>query len=359
MARVGVTGREISGFAFAKCGTNSWNVAASVLYGMRFRTASGYVHSPNFIDDRSFGESFLPPSEQGDVNAPNVTFTGQQRYEDNNYKWEALAMGSPAAVAISTSTNGQVTSWLHVFDLAPSCDGLAITGAMNKQLFVEEMTSGKITGMSETRGENGVMDQSFTVLGSQITDISSVNTNSTVGGASFPAVTTPKIKMLQGVFRINAQAGGALGSSDEIPLVEALEFSFSRAQDAPHVYGSAYIIEPSDNEFPEMSFNVTFARMNTVTGNSLRAAMRTGAVYKCDWTYSGAFINSTDRYQKKYQFPYAELRAWAAEPAGAAQLKPTATFVARKPGSAPTGMSGVTNPFRLSRIMVNSVNAFS
>jgi hypothetical protein len=104
---------------------------------------------------------------------------------------------------------------------------------------------------------------------------------------------------------------------------------------------------------------VTFARMNTVTANSFRAAIRVGATYKCDWTYSGAFINSTDRYSKLYQFPYAELQAFETPTAGAAQVKPVLSFKAKKPASAPTGMTGVVNPFRLTRVMVNSVHAFA
>jgi hypothetical protein len=75
-------------------------------------------------------------------------------------------------------------------------------------------------------------------------------------------------------------------------------------------------------------------------------------------TFAGAFINSTDQYTKLYQFPYLELQDFETPTAGAAQVKPVATFIAKKPSSAPIGMSGVTMPFRLKRIMTNSVTAF-
>jgi hypothetical protein len=39
---------------------------------------------------------------------------------------------------------GQVTSWLHIIDLAPSIDGLGVTGAFDKKLYVDELTSAKI-----------------------------------------------------------------------------------------------------------------------------------------------------------------------------------------------------------------------
>jgi hypothetical protein len=354
----GVTGRELKALAFAKFGTNSWNVAASVTKGAYFTSDGNMRHQPIYVEDRSFGQTFLGPAEQGDVTAPDIALEGQQRFEDNNYVLEACAMGSPAAVAISTSATGQVTSWSHVIDPAPSIDGLGVTLASDRKLYVEELVSGKVYGFGETAGDGGVMMQTFRVLGSQVTNISSVNINSTVYGAAYPAL-NGRIMRKHGVFRINAQGGGALGASDEIKVASALEFNFARPQSADFCYGSAYIIEPGDNDFPALDFRVTFARMNTITANSLRVGLQNGAVYKCDWTYSGTFINSTDRYTKKWQFPYAELQDFQAPPAGAAQVRPVAFFRAKLPSSAPTGMTGVTMPFRLTRIMVNSVHAFA
>jgi hypothetical protein len=354
----GVTGREMKGFAFAKCGTNSWNVAASVTKGARFMSDGGLKHTPTFVEDKSFGETWLGPAEAGDIAPPDLTLQGQARYEDFNYVLEALSMGSPATVTISTSAAGQTTSWSHVLDLAPSIDGLCATMAVDRKLFVEELTSGKVYGFGETYGDAGIIMQSFKVLGSKVTDISSVNINSTVYGASYPAL-GGKIYRKQGTFRINAQSGGALGSSDAIPSAESFEFTFTRPQDRSYGFGSDVILEPADNEFPEISLRVTFARMNTVTANSLRAGLRAGTAYKCDWTYLGAFINSTDQYKKLYQAPYAELQAFETPTAGAAQVKPVALFLLKKPSAAPTGMSGVTNPFRITRVMVNSVHAFA
>jgi hypothetical protein len=354
----GTTGREMKGFAFAKCGTNSWNVAASVTKGSRFSTDGGLTHSPQFIEDRSYGETFLGPSEQGDTNAPDLPLTGQARYEDFNYVLEALVMGSPAVVALSSSASGQVTSWSHVMDLAPSIDGLCITAAIDRKLYVEELTSAKVYGLSETFGDGGIVNQTFKVLGGKTTTISSININSTVYGASYPAL-NGKIFRNQGTFRLNAQGGGGLASGDAI-IAEGIEFSFERPQDRSYGTGSDAIIEPADNEFPEPMVKATFPRMNTVTANSLARMLRTSApAYKMDVTYLGAFINSTDRYTKLIQAPYAELQAFETPTAGAAQVKPVATFKLKKPASAPTGMSGVVTPFRITRIMVNSVNAFA
>lgn len=353
----GTTGREMKGLAFAKIGTNSWNVAASVTLGARFDSDGGMEHAPVFVEDRSFGETFLGPAEVGDINPPDLTFTGQARYADHLYVWEALAMGSPAAVAIATSASGQVTSWTHVLDLAPSIDGLALTIAMDRKLYVAELTSGKVYGFGETYGDGGIVNQSFKVLGSKTTDISSININSTVYGASYPAL-NGKIFRNTGLFRVNAQSGGALGAGDEIKI-EAFDFTFDRPQDRSFATNSDAIIEPADNEFPDVMVTVRFPRMNTISANSLERGLRSGTAYKMDMAYSGTFINSTDRQKKLYQAPYAELQKFVTPTAGAAQVKPVATFKLKKPAAAPTGMTGVTNPFRITRIMVNSVAAFA
>jgi hypothetical protein len=348
----GVTGREMKGFAFAKFGTNSWGVAASVTKGAYFTTDGGMKYQPVFNEDRAWGQTFLGPSELGDIQPPDLSLPGQARYTDSHYILEALAMGSPAAVAISTSVAGQVTSWLHVMDLSPSTDGLGITLAQDRKLFTAELTSAKVYGFGETVGEGGIVNQTFKVLGSKTTITSSININSTVYGASYPAL-NGRISRKQGVIRMNAQGGGALGSSD-VQQVETCEFTFERPQDRSFIYGQDYIIEPADNEFPEVMVTFGYPRMNTVSANSLETGLRAGTAYKADLTYTGAtYINSTDRYSKLYQFPYMELQDFEAPPAGAAQVKPKAMFKLKLPSAAPTGMTGVTNPFRISRVMVN------
>lgn len=353
----GTTGREMKGWAFAKFGANSWGVAASVTKGTRFMGDGGLKFQPTFVEDRSFGETFLGPSDTGDYQPTDISLGGQERYEDFHYCLEALAMGSPATVAISTSAVGQTTSWTHVIDLAPSIDGLGATFAMDRRQYVEEITSAKVYGFGETVGEGGVLEQSFRLLGTAATDISSVNINSTVYGATFPSL-GGKMYRNQGTFRMNLQSGGALAASDAL-TVETIEFSFERPQDRSFAYGSKNIIEPADNEFPTPTLSVSFPRMNTISANSLRAAIRSSTAYKADCTYLGVLINSTDTYKKLYQFPYIELQDFSTPAAGAAQVKPRAMFMIKKPASAPTGMTGVTNPFRITRVMVNSVHAFA
>src|SRR5262245_4103738 len=119
----GVNGKEVKGWTFAKFGTNSWGVAASVTKGTRFMGDGGLKFQPQFVEDKSFGETFLGPSDYGDIAPVDLSLGGQARYEDHNYILQALCIGSPTAVTISTSAAGQVTSWLHIIDPSPTIDG--------------------------------------------------------------------------------------------------------------------------------------------------------------------------------------------------------------------------------------------
>jgi hypothetical protein len=352
----GFTGRE-GNFAFAKFGTNSWGVGAVVTKGAYFVSDGGATYQPQRVNDEAFGQAYLGAGDFGNITAPDLTLTQRARYDDWSYILEALAMGSPAAVTISTSLGGSVTSWQHIIDLAPSIDGLGITAAIDKVLFVDELTSAKVYGFSFGLGDSGVFDQSFKVLGTQMTNISSVNTRSTVNGATFKALDN-RVFEKQVVWRLNAFTAGSLVAADAQSL-ETIEWSFERPQDAPFVTGQDYIFEPGDNGHPMVKVNVTYPRMSTISANSLYQSLRADTKLKADLTASGALINSTDRYTMRYQFPYLELDEWAATVTGPNQVKPTAVFTAKNTNSAPTGMSGVTRPFRLTRIMTNSVTAFS
>jgi hypothetical protein len=354
----GTSGLELKGFAFAKTGLNSWGVAASVTKGTRFLNDGGVKYSPIFVEDRSFGETELGPAEYGDLNPTNATLTGQARYEDHNYILRALAMGSPATVTLSNSAAGQTPSWKHIVDIAPHIDGLAATFAFDKKLFTEEVTSAKVCGFGETVGEGGIINESFTILGVAPTDISSVNINSTIYGATFPSL-LGKVFRNQGVVRINAQSGGSLGAGDTLSFVGAIEFTFNRPHDSVFCFGSRDIIEPGGTDFPAISARLMLERANTLTVNSIRAALRVGTAYKMDVTYSGAFINSTDRLSRLWQFPYVEVQDHDSAAAGSGQIKPAALFMLKKPASAPTGMTGVTHAIRLTQIMANSAHAFA
>lgn len=355
----GVTGRTVKQ-AFAVLGTNSWGVAASVTLGVYFRNDQGIVHRPDIVEDLSMGQAFIGTTERGNTNFVETNLVAQSRYNDYLYHFDALLMGSPAAVTISTSVNGQTTSWSHVFDNADDTSGLGLTFAEDMGLYVKEITSAKVIGMVEevSPGASNA-EVTYTLLGNDASTSSSININSTVAGASFPSIGNRLLKK-QGSFRMNLQSAGSLVAGDVLRNIDGIRMEFTRPQDRSHELGFATGIIPESNEFPRASLQVTFARATTLTCNSMRQALPVGTVFKGDWTFtSGTYINSTDTFSKKYEFPHLEVVDFEdTVEEGGAQVKPRVTFAIYKASSAPTGMSGITKYFRMTRVMQNSTVAF-
>jgi hypothetical protein len=222
-------------------------------------------------------------------------------------------------------------------------------------LYVEELTSAKVHGFTVEDGTGGLMKVTYQVTGSKTTNISSININSTVAGATYPSLANRILKR-QGVFRLNAFGAGALAASDAVDI-ESLKFTFNRPQDAPHVFGLDYVIEPADNGFPTFQLDATYPRMTTKSANSLYAGLRDASTFKADWTFLGSLINSVDNYKMLFQFPLLQVVDFQTPTSGAQQIKPKVTFELRLAATSPTGMAFV-NPFRMSRIMTTSVVAF-
>lgn len=351
----GVTGREVKA-AFAKFGTNSWGVAASVTKGVYFTTSGGLRRQPARVNDESFGQTFLGRGDLGDVAAPDLEFTTRSRYDDWQFVLKALAMGSPATATLSNSASGQTASYSHVIDLATTINGLGATFAFDKSRYVDELTSAKVYGFMEAVGDGGVMDATYKVLGSKPTNISSVNIAATVSGASF-APLSDRVFRMQGVFRMNVQGASALAAGDAV-AAETVELSIDRPQDAPPIFGQDYVAEPADSGFPTIQIKVQYPRMIQTSAESLYAALRDNTIFKADWTFTGNFINSTDAFSMRYQFPAVELDEWnGADVEGATQVKPTATFTAKLATSSPAGMAFV-NPVRLTFVNTKSAAAF-
>jgi hypothetical protein len=353
-----VTGRN-SRAAFAVYGANSWGVAASVTRALHVTSDGGLTLQPQFSENETLNQGFYRNAAVGDITAPDLTLQTDARYEDFNYILEAMAMGSPATPVVVSSTGGN--AYRHIIDLAPSVAGRGVTvafeyGGANFTPFIQELTSARVYALSEAVGTAGVITQSFRLLGSKPTVTSSVNFNSTLAAISVPDFGN-KLFRHAGVFRLNAQGGGSLVAADAV-TIENLTWDFARVNDAPNVFGQDFIVEPADAGFPSLNLTATFPRMNTVSANSMYVHLRAGGAWKGDLTYTGALINSSTSYSRQIQFPYLEVQGMTLNLAGAGQVKPTVTLVAKEVASAPTGMTGVTRPMRITRVMANSLIAF-
>lgn len=354
----GVTGRSAT-MAFGVLGNNSWGVPTSVTRRIYFESDAGMTSRVNYVDDRSFGQTFLAPADVGDFEPIDVTLTGQQYYDHWTHWLEAVAMASPAAPAVVSSVAANsLIAYQHVVDLAGDNNGRAITVASDKVNFVEEITSAKIYGFGFGVGTGGVITSNYKLMGSKSTNSSAVNTRSAVAASPVAPALQNRIFRDQGTIRMNLQSAGSLVAADALADVTEVTFDFTRPLDPALVYGQDYTIEPLDNGFPDINLTLRFARATTVSTNSFYAVVQSGQAFKGDITFTGAYINSTTQRSMKLEFPHLEpVGPFEMAITGAEQVRPSITFKAKLAATSPNGMAFV-NPFRLTRVSVNSTAAF-
>lgn len=351
----GVTGREVKS-AWAR--SNTWGVPASVTRQILIASTEGFDAQPVLVEDDAFNQDFIATPEIGDHNPPVPGIRAQLRYEQID-SWLAGACGSVAApTVVSSQAANSLVAYSHALTLAPELTHF-FTVAVDTTQYILELPTAKLRGFTLTIGDGGRLLVEFPAVANKATYDSAVNINSTVGGAATAAIAN-RVFRKQGTWRMNLSSAGALGASDVIANLKDFTLTYQRplAQD-DHVVGLDYIIEPDDDGALTCTLEANYPRMNTVTANSLATAYQVGQSFKADLKFLGPFINSlaggTQR-QLYFEFPNLVVSAFTAPVVGHNQVRPTVTFNAYRAAAAPTGMTSLTSPFRITLVNANSAN---
>jgi hypothetical protein len=348
----GITGRSTAA-AWARSST--WSVAASVTRQILLTTSEGIEDMPTLVTDDAFNQTFVGTGEVGDRNPPTPDVQAQLRYEQID-SLLAMACGSVAApVVVSSAGANSLVAYKHVITLAPELTHF-LTLAIDLNRYVSELRTARLRGISLKVGDGGRISVSFPSVADRVVYDSTVNTSSTVWGAA-QAIIGHRVMRKDGVFRMNLASAGSLGASDVISQLKEFTFDYQRplAQD-DHVVGLDTIIEPDDDGFLDASLGLTFPRMTTLSANSMAQAFAGGAILKGDLTFTGAYVNSTTRRSIAFEFPAGQVSDFKASVTGASEIRPTAKLSLYQASEAPTGMSGLTAPFRITIINANSAN---
>lgn len=181
--------------------------------------------------------------------------------------------------------------------------------------------------------------------------------------ASFASVTffeeQNRIRYSEGVFRINTQGGSALGDIDKI---YPASFELVSKRKVKGEYDGKYktyypnvqdlIDEPANDGIMETTLKLTFPRH---TSSTFLAALQADTRYKADMTFTGAVIEGAYYRQFKVQFPHLQLKnVDIADAQG--NIKEPLEFIVHGATAAPTGMSGLTDPFWISGINRRTTN---
>ncbi len=357
---MGNTARETKiGVNIATAG--SWSTSAAVATavgagdGHYLRDDVDIQLKKNYVYEDSPNQAFIGAVQVSTHEAIAAQLPMWLHYNDvfQNVLWAlALGTGGTAPVAIGTST-----AYNNTFEPATTRTTLYATILRDKVQDISEVPGAVFTGVELRVADNGRMEVDWAFTGDTEKIDSAINTATQVSALTFP---TKGLRAFwkDAVVRINSQSGGALGPSDAVK-VTGMKLKFSQPVDVKYVGGQATIIQPLDNGFPDISLELTFARYDA-TSKAFFNAHRDGSVYKADIILTGPQIGTTTTsYGLKLEFPNLSVPAYTAPLPGTQQGEPTIMLSAMATTTAPTGMTGVTKPLRVTTTGVSTTNPFA
>lgn len=340
----GVAGVEIQ-YAIKKAPTWGTPVACGALNGFLSRATTVNDKSDVDVDD-SLGTYFTPDGTPGDITCdgaipPYLRYAGQELLL-------ALVCGT---AGVPTLHAGGTLSKDWVYKPAKNIDGLFATFVKHMKNYIAEVPSLKIYGFTIKGESGGALELSLDTIGSNTNRNTTTGTNTlTTANNITIAEIGNRVRFSQGVWRMTIQSGIALAEIHKI-IPSAFEFSFKRKLKG--VYGAyttgtttprGVVDEPTNDDQPEISLKLTFPRHTSPTmlnnwGDDVR--------YKMDATFTGPIIEGAIPYLFLMQWPHLQIKNVDAIDAKGIIQEPL-EFICHTAATAPVGMTGITEPFRLS-----------
>ena len=292
---------------------------------------------PSLVDD-SLGLYFPQDADQGEIKAAGSRRL-YLRYDSLDLLF-ALVMGATGG---APTQQGATTAYAQKFTQAASLDSIFATLALYNQINVEECTSVKVTGVTIKGQIGGVVEVTFDIIANDKITGSAVNTSGTFANVTF-FESANRVLYSQGVFRMNAQAGAGLGVGDVI-YPKSFELSFKRKMSGVYGSGGSFnnIDEPSNDGLPEVKLKIEFPRYTAATYFTDWDANN---AKKMDITFTGGLIATT--YYRTFKLSMPNLKYANVDlPIVQGIMTHPLEFIALGCSAAPTGMTGITNPFQI------------
>lgn len=270
-----------------------------------------------------------------------------------NVLW-ALALGTGGTTPTQVSTT---TVYTNTFEPLNKRANLYATIVRDKVEHVSEVPGAVFRGFEVRVGEQGRMEIDWLFIGSDEKVDSSINTSTQISALTFPT-RGRRFFWKDAVVRLNSQSGGALAAGDAMKFT-AMTLRVEQALDTKHVGGQSTIIQPLDNAFWAITLTLTFGRYDT-TSKAFFAVHKQGDMYKGDLTFTGPAIGATgSSWGLLFQFPNLGVTEYAATLPAVGQSEPRIVLEGCSTSAAPTGMTGVTKPVRVTTTGISSANPFA
>ena len=338
-----LTGREILigakkasawGTAVA-CGANDGLLALALDLGQQIE----------LLRDEPMGLGFSPDTSQGRETV-NGSLRAHLRYDGQEAMLLALAMGAAGA----PTQLGATTAYHHTLQLTDGLAGLFATlAAKKKSDLVFEWPSQKVSGFTIKGGMRIPTEITLDLIGATLARNggSGTNNTTTIASVTYRDKQNRVIGDENAYVRLNAASGGALAASDNIYPSE-FTLTMKRPMEGDHVLDqTSYLTEPLGTGFPECSLDLTFPQFGDVgasrwTDFAAKTAAKLELLLK-----SGALAGTAENYRLLIQIPQAFLETISANLDGPGKIPNPMRFWLTQANAAPTGMTGVTNPFAI------------
>lgn len=336
----GVSGSELK-YAIKKATTWGTAVACGAGDGFLALPASVRRDAPIEVDD-SLGLFWSQSGTPGGVKVEG-DIPLYLRYDGCDLLL-SLFMGT---AGVPTTHAGGTNSKDYAYTLADLTDGLFATFARHYKNYVSEIPGLKVSGLT-LKGETGKPLQLIAkVIGDNAVQ-DGVNTTGTFASVTI-AETSHRIHFAQGVFRMNAQAGAALSSGD---VIRPSSFELTATRKLSGTYGGRVtaganpqdlIDEPGNDGMPEVTLKLQFPRH---TAKTRLTELGGDTRQKLDITFTGAIIEGAIPRLFVIQLPHLQIKSVdVVDEAG--NIKEPVEFIAHGCAAAPSGMTGVTKPFKV------------
>lgn len=323
-----------------------WGTAVAVGAGNEISFLSGQAkRSASVESDNSRGLAFTKDGTPGPVSIA-AGFNHNLRYEGLDVILAAF-MGIAGAPAIQ----GAGPAYQNIYKWNTDIYGIFVTLAklMTPNTYIEEVPTAKISGLTIT-GEVGAkpLQLAIETIGINKVADSVINTLATFSSVTMPTGADLNPVMFSHLaFRMNAQSGAALAGGD---VILPSKFSLSLKRKLKGEYTGAYrttgsniqdlIDEPTNDGMPELKLTLEFPTHSAAT---YLTALGSDSRYKMDIAATGALLNATYYYKHLWQFPHLQLIT--ADPTDdQGRIKQPLEFLIHGVATAPTGMTGITDP---------------
>lgn len=336
--------------AFKKKAT-AWDaVAANVNVanaGLYILGDTAPVGVPEYVQDESLGSAWESTGDSGNLDVTG-DISADLRYDSMNAVL-ALCFGAAAAPVQQSTT----LAYNHVLTLTDTLDGLFGTYAVYDGVTVRECPSTKFNGfeLSVAAGQPVKLRLMYTANDRLVTG----QVNTTLAAVTYVPI-QPRVMFDDLIIRINNQSGGALAASDTF-YASAFTLTFTRPQVYAHVTNmNPGVTEGVADGKPSVSLALTEDRYIDV---SRITECRTKVPKKVDITCLGPTASSPYPYRLFFEFPqmlYEDAQYPLTSPG---KVIPDLQLRGQRAAAAPTGMSGLVLPMRLTATNLQNVNALA